>query len=42
MAGLNLSLKGVEVQKPSVGNFYSLVPAGTYKVVVGKTEVKSP
>lgn len=40
MSGLNLSLKGVEIQKPSTGSSYSLVPAGTYKVVVGKTEVK--
>lgn len=40
MSGLNLSLKGVEIQKPQASNFYSLVPAGTYKVVVGKTEVK--
>jgi hypothetical protein len=41
MAGLNLSLKGVEVQRQTTGNnFYSTVPAGTYKVVVGKTEVK--
>lgn len=40
MAGLNLSLKGVEIEQPKTGNYYSLVPAGTYKVVVGKTEVK--
>lgn len=40
MAGLNLSLKGVEVQKAQSGGNYSLVPAGTYRVVVGKTEVK--
>lgn len=41
MARLNLSLKGVEVQRQATGNnFYSTVPAGTYKVVVGKTEVK--
>jgi len=40
MSGLNLSLKGVEIQRPSTGSNYSLVPAGTYKVVVGKTEVK--
>ena len=37
MARLNLSLKGVEVQKSSN---YSVVPEGTYTVVVGKTELK--
>ena len=40
MAGLNLSLKGVEVEKPKSTNSYWLVPEGRYKVVVGKTEVK--
>lgn len=40
MAGLNLSLANVQIEQPKTGNYYSLVPAGTYKVVVGKTEVK--
>ena len=38
MARLNLSLKGIEPSKPSTG--YALVPEGTYKVIVGKTEAK--
>jgi hypothetical protein len=38
MAKLNLSLKGIELSKPSSG--YALVPEGTYKVIVGKTEAK--
>ena len=37
MARLNLSLKGVEVQQSSG---FSIVPEGTYNVVVGKTEFK--
>lgn len=37
MAKLNLSLKGIEPSKPSG---YALLPEGTYKVVVGKTEAK--
>lgn len=38
MSTLNLSLKGIEIQKPASG--YALVPEGAYNVVVGKTEVK--
>lgn len=39
MAKLNLSLAGIELQKSGSGD-YNLVPSGTYKVVVGKTDVK--
>ena len=38
MAKLNLSLKGIELQGPA--SDYSLLPEGTYKVIVGKTEAK--
>jgi Protein of unknown function (DUF669) len=39
MAKLGLNLSGVELQK-SGSSGYGVVPTGTYKVVVGKTEVK--